>query len=175
VFTPPAAGLGACGLDPDTNHIGFAILNPQGRVLRADLIECADLNAVVERRVLDLLFRALPATLADLVPFDLICVEGQRWIHLAQVAGGCVSALKAHSPTARIFFPFPSEWKGTIKKEIFTKRIMKTMRLTSCTKTNQLCQDGVPISRAFPRGKHTHMIDAIGLARWAQLRMIHPR
>lgn len=188
--TTPRPSDTAIGVDPDTTHIGLAVVGPNGYVLGADLVGCVDAGAVVERRIHDLLTRAVPLVVEDLkVQASRICVEGQMripllqngkinprakvdpqdLIHLAQVAGGCFSALRARYPEARFFFPFPSEWKGTIKKEIFTRRTMHVMKLTSCARTNCLLQDGRVISRPFPLRMHTHIIDAIALGRWAQL------
>lgn len=173
----------ALGIDPDTTNIGFGVVEEGDRILRAGLIQGGNPKADVRTRIL-LLVGAIQSTYMDLkqrgIEPDIIVVEGQRYrhqakknkvrpqdlIHLAQVAGMCITAAHEFWPSFALRFPEPAEWKGTIPKEVYTRRTCKRMNILSDVKQKCLMQGSRVISDPYPLSQHTHAIDGIAMAWW---------
>ena len=178
------------GLDPDTTHVGFGILASNvGEALfdlhhpvLAGLIDVCDDKAAVEDRIqsLALIVPQVFASLATKFQPNIIVIESQRYrthskvdaqdlIMLAQAAGICMAAARCVWPRAGMFTPEPADWKGSIPKEVFTRRLISRMKLGQGPTIRRRCAityNGAEISERLPASKHTHAIDALGLARW---------
>lgn len=177
------------GIDPDTKTVGIGVVSSEGEsswASYAHLLAVKNRKAPVRKRILELI-HSTPETLkrlrmevTELSCLDAIVVEGQRHrphtaaraqdlIHLAQVAGILIGTCRELWPSAQIFFPEPAEWKGTIKKAVFTKRVLENLNLTHSTSTG-LCFVGgnlrVPGTTKITKADSSHVIDGLGLANW---------
>lgn len=171
-------------VDPDTTTIGWALTRDRVPV-RAGLVEVPARTKVAQRK-LDVmrafereLSRLRTSDIPEFTSVDRIVVEGQRHrvgskvrpqdlINLAQVAGFCAGVLQSLYPSAELVIPEPADWKGTVKKEAFTKRILADYDLVVTAEglcySKSTCR--VPGTQGLRKAKATHVIDALGMARW---------
>lgn len=96
---------------------------------------------------------------------DVLIVEGQQvygglghanpndLLPLAYLAGAVFARIQATNKQ----MPLPRQWKGSLKKEIFTRRILSGLR-----KEELITLDEV----ACPKAKLHNVVDAIGLGLW---------
>lgn len=172
-------------VDPDTTTIGFAILR-DAVPIRAALVEVKAGGKVNDRKLrvmeaFDAEITRLQTVyeLPELTRVDRIVVEGQRHrvgskvrpqdlLNLAQVAGFCAGALLSRWPSAQLVIPEPAEWKGTIKKERFTQRILSDFGLAVTPEGLMFVGSTLrlPGTQGLRPSKATHVIDALGLAKW---------
>lgn len=183
--------MNVLAFDPDTKTTGYAVL-ARGMLVRAGLI-----RPPLPTRGVDIVTRIMSMVemigqhMSELRfkdpdlngPLDAICIEGQRIypnskarpmdiLHLAQVAGGILGVCTHLWSSTPTLMPEPADWKGTGGKAAFTKHIMRQDRIEyakggGLTWTNQ---SGllVPGTQGLSRKDASHVIDAIGLARWVE-------
>lgn len=68
----------------------------------------------------------------------------------------------------RVFLPLPSQWKGSVPKEIHQARVLRKVGIEP-KKGAGYCYPADPkvLKRwGFPKGSWKHLSDAIGLALW---------
>lgn len=173
------------GIDPDTKTTGIGLLN-DGRPIHARLIEVPKRRAPVGERILQMIDR-LDDVLSDLridLPegqhVERIIVEGQRHrpgspvraqdlIHLAQVAGIAAGLCRVLWPGREIVMPEPSDWKGSVRKDAFTRRILRDLELEHAPNGGLRYRGGtvrVPGTPSLKKADATHVIDGLGLALW---------
>lgn len=177
------------GIDPDTKTAGIGIAQ-DGKPIYGSLVAVKNARDPVARRInqmIDLLAQELTKVrMGDPEPvqIDKIVVEGQTHrtgsrvrpqdlIHLAQVAGMAVGICKELWPTIEIIIPPPADWKGSIPKAVFTKKLLRWLNITYDPRGGLRYRDGkvrVPGTYTLPKAKATHVIDALGMARWGALR-----
>ena len=83
----------------------------------------------------------------------------------------CVMAARMCCPEAEILMPSPQLWKGSVPKEIKHQRILRSLEWDFEVVTGKRVIPSVPddlvgISQ-IPATQWTHVIDAMGLAKWA--------
>jgi Holliday junction resolvasome RuvABC endonuclease subunit len=163
----------ALGIDPDTKNTGIAIVSC-GAAPKVLYVATAKVKASlpVERRIRELVgVIATELLLAPTTPVERVIVEGQRiyprgkarpndLIHLAQVAGIAVAQASLVYPLAALWIPEPAQWKGTVEKAALQRRILKRIGLTEKL-------EGVNGVQGMTKTQRGHVIDAIGLALWA--------
>lgn len=155
------------GVDPDTKSTGIAIIFGEGEI-RLRLAEAKGrlMKDRLHGMALDLLHE-MPCVLST----SVIVIE---WQHIRRsernpnsmmgvqaVAGMALAAAAAKNrgvAGARFLTPLPSEWKGSVPKEIHQQRILKKAGLT---------HDSIEL-RDIPVSKRQHVIDALGMALWAK-------
>jgi hypothetical protein len=172
------------GVDPDTTTVGWALTRDKVLV-RAGLVSVPAKGKVAQRKLLvmraflDEMSRLRTGEIPEFQNVDRIVVEGQTYrpgspvraqdlIHLAQVGGFCAGALAAIYPLAELVMPTPMDWKSSVKKDIFTKRILADFDVVVTDRG--ICFKGsdcrVPGTQGLKPSKATHVLDAMGLARW---------
>gem|GEM_PF-2552943 len=175
------------GIDPDTKTTGVGLVNA-GSPIYAQLVTVPNKTAKVNVRILQMIdqmesflsnFRVEQPEGASIAK---IVVEGQRFrpgspvrpqdlIHLAQVAGSIAGICRALWPGVEIVMPEPTDWKGSIKKATFTRRILKDLGLTIGA-DGGLVFVGSPIKLRLPgttklsKTDSSHPIDGLGMALW---------
>lgn len=171
-------------VDPDTTTVGWAITRDR-IIIRAGLVSVpAKGKAAQRKQAVMLAFQAemerlRTSEIPEFQAVDRIVVEGQTHrpgspvraqdlIHLAQVAGFCAGALRSLYPSAELLIPTPQEWKGSIAKAIFTKRILNDFEIdaTDAGLVYRGSMIRVPGTQGLRKTKATHVLDALGLARW---------
>jgi len=147
------------GIDPGINHTGVAVL--KGGVFQQGLL--------IERRFEDLAQNAKAQTQAMINTissswFTVCVIEMPRVypkmtyaandiVDLAFMAGSLVTAF--YTCTEYVRTVYPSVWKGQTPKDIHNARILKRLpEMEHCLKS-------------IPKSKREHIIDAAGLALWA--------
>lgn len=171
----------ALGIDPDMHHIGVAVVSRTG-VEAIDIIGQSG-NPRGEKAVIGMaecLYDSL-ATIVTGFSIDKVVVENQNLylkgkanpgsiLRLGQVAGMCVMAARMCLPEAEILMPSPQLWKGSVPKEIKHKRILASLDWHFKEVNKRIIptvpDDLVGISQ-IPLTQWTHVIDAMGLAKWA--------
>lgn len=179
------------GIDPDTTHTGVGLIK-DGRAIYAKLVEVPNRKAKVRERILRMI-DAVDEFLADFrinhpegTQIGKIVVEGQRhrtngkaraqdMIHLAQVAGAIAGSCRSYWPGIEIEIPEPQEWKGSVKKAIFTRRVLKDLGLELSPRggiqyTGSKTVVRVPGTTKLAEKDSSHPIDGLGLAHWGYLR-----
>lgn len=174
----------ALGIDPDMHHIGVAIVSRTG-VEAIDIIGQPG-NPRGEKAVIGMaecLYESL-ATFATGFFIDKVVVENQNLylkgkanpgniLRLGQVAGMCVMAARMCLPEAEILMPSPQLWKGSVPKEIKHKRILASLDWSWAEtglegkKIIPAVPDNLIGISQIPLSQWTHVIDAMGLAKWA--------
>lgn len=176
------------GIDPDTKTTGLGIV-VDGRPRYGQLIAVPKRGAKwVTRR--PLMVAALNEAISmlcyntpDAEHIDIIVVEGQfiytdgkarpnDILHLAQMAGAAMAAARAAYPTATLLVPLPVDWKGSVRKDIFTKALLQKLQLNPTSRGLEFSGSTarLPGTVKLPAKDATHVIDALGLARWAHMR-----
>lgn len=182
----------ALGIDPDLHHTGLALVSED------DTVEVA--MAVVPTRykrgdavliMIDML-RVKIAEILEGSPVDLVVVEGQQkyknkrtrpedLINLATIAGAGLAYGMVGADTLALR-PLPSKWKGTVPKGIHQGRILQSVGYASVLLGRDKGAMPETPTMIFGGGdipaKHwTHVVDAIGLAKWglAELRKAQKR
>jgi len=135
------------GCDPDIHNLSFFLIDEMNNVQGIWMVkeksrykgqkgrESARIMATAGMR------RFIQALDDDIL--DSVCgiaVEGQNVTYTAQkgvnpqcivdlscVAGATISILSALMPNAKVYFPAPSEWKGTIPKHVKQFRVMRSL------------------------------------------------
>jgi len=183
------------GIDPDTKTTGLGVV-VSGRPVHGKLVCVPKRTAKWEVRR-PLMVRALNEAMSELrfkTPdaerIDIIVVESQfiyppkgaskgtlrpnDILHLAQIAGAALAAAMEAYPTASVLVPTPKEWKGSTKKEAFTDALLKKLGLTPTARglefTGSPQKVRLPGTTSLSPKDATHVIDALGLARWAHMR-----
>jgi hypothetical protein len=180
------------GIDPDTKTTGLGLLN-DGRPIYAKLVAVAKRTEKIDQRKLSMI-NALTDFLTDFridqpeaSQIERIVIEGQRHrpgspvrpqdlIHLGQVAGALVGICRTLWPGVEILMPEPSDWKGSIRKDIFTRRILSNLDL-ELDERGGLAYKGskpqvrVPGTPGLSKRDSSHPIDGLGLAHWGYLRL----
>ena len=181
------------GIDPDTKTTGIGII-ANGRPTHGRLVVVPKRNAKWELRR-PAMVRALNEALAglrfkasDAERVDIIVVESQfiyppkgkekgtkrpnDILHLAQIAGAALSAAIDAYPTASVLMPTPVEWKGTARKDSFTTTLLKKLGLEPTARGLEFIGSTarLPGTTKLAPTDATHVIDALGLARWAHMR-----
>ena len=72
------------------------------------------------------------------------------------VAGMAVAAIVRTAPLAKVYLPIPSEWKGSVPKEVMHERILKEAGLT---------YESAEFA-SVPKHARSHVTDGIGLVLW---------
>ena len=175
------------GIDPDTKTTGLGLLN-DGKPIYAHLIEVPDRKAKVNVRILRMV-DAVESFLSNFrveqpegAAIEKIVIEGQRHrpgskvrpqdlIHLAQVAGAIAGVCSALWPGVQIVMPEPTAWKGSVKKDVFTRRILKDLGLELSEKGGLQFADAkvtvrLPGTTKLKKSDSSHPIDGLGLALW---------
>jgi len=172
------------GFDPDTKTTGFAMMRDK-TPLHARLLAVPNRREPIATRRLKMV-EVLSDFLSDFrienpdaMHVDRIVVEGQRIraggrarpqdiVHLAQMAGAIVGACRMLWPQVEILVPEPQDWKGTVRKDVFTRRILRNLMLEH--QTGGLYYAGghvrVPGTVNLKQADVTHVVDALGLALW---------
>jgi hypothetical protein len=169
----------ALGIDPDTKTPAYALLNlVSGRISYVGIVKAT--GTKIEERLISLsaaVAAEMRKTLCNIV--EVCAVEWQAIrpgqdrrpndiLNLATVSGMCSAAVSAHCPNVRMLHPQPYEWKKGVPKPIHQKRILVKSDLLLGAR-GVLTQDGgiVPGSDYLTATQRGHVIDAIGLARYA--------
>lgn len=150
-------------VDPGKSACGVALfINERfraGAYLKAE--ETFDLGIAVESWVRQHQKRF---TLPDTV--DVLVVEGQQiygavsyanpndLLPLAYLAGAVFARVPAHARR----MPLPRQWKGSLKKELFTRRILSSMRADERIVLEEV---------DCPKSKLHNVLDAVGLGLWS--------
>ena len=151
------------GIDPDTKASGVAVLDNGYWSLRS----ARAFGKLAKDR-----FPGMADSLVDALPELHDAVVAIEWQHMRYyeknpnammgvqaVAGMALAAVVSHGALpSRILLPRPSEWKGTIAKEIHQRRILKSLN----------CTIDSDIFAHIPRSLRQHVVDAMGLALWAR-------
>jgi Holliday junction resolvasome RuvABC endonuclease subunit len=181
------------GIDPDTKTTGLGIIS-NGLPTHGRLVVVPKRTAKWEVRR-PAMVRAINEAMAELrfkTPdarsIDIIVVESQfiyppkgadkgtkrpnDILHLAQIAGAALSAAIENYPTASILVPLPAEWKGTARKDAFTTALLKKLKLQPTARGLEFVGSTarLPGTTKLAEKDATHVIDALGLARWAHMR-----
>lgn len=177
----------ALGIDPDTTTTGFGLLR-DGRAIYGGIIEVPKGKGKAAGRLLAMVDKAakvlgeLRLDNQDFQHVDVIVIEGQvhyprskvrpnDLIALGRVAGALLAVTMELWPMARIELPEPRDWKGTVPKGVFTKRILKNLELAHDPRGG-LCYVPTEVGLRLPgtigmtKTNAGHCIDALGLARW---------
>lgn len=181
------------GIDPDTKTTGIGIVT-NGRPTHGRLVVVPKRTAKWEVRR-PAMVRAINEAMAELrfkTPdaehIDIIVVESQfiyppkgaekgtkrpnDILHLAQIAGAALAAAIDNYPTATVLVPLPVEWKGTTRKDAFTASLLKKLGLEPTARGLEFVSSTarLPGTTKLAPKDATHVIDALGLARWAHMR-----
>lgn len=162
------------GIDPDTKATGVAVVSDRGEVVHAEVVRSAGRLAddrVVEmsknllERLDELLILYRPSAVA--IEWQAIRPGDKRpndILNLAVVSGMALTALHGSEglrELCNILRPTAQEWKGTLRKDVCTARLIEHYGL------DQEGSDNWRALREITPMLRTHAIDAIGLAGWA--------
>jgi Holliday junction resolvasome RuvABC endonuclease subunit len=160
------------GIDPDTKHTGLAVvkatplsrMHTEFEVLKVGVAEAK--GRLVQDRLVEMAMEIDLFVDGIFRMFDVnsCVVEWQKLrpnkeknpnaiLDLTGVAGMAVAACWQEG--GKVHTPIPSEWKGTVDKQIHQKRILKAITLNTECGFKQL-----------KRTHLSHVVDAIGLAMW---------
>ena len=156
--TPPSL----LAVDPGKSTCGVALF--LSRRLRETAFLKAENTYMLGKAVEDWLATARQRYLLPDV-LDQLVTEGQQvyggrsadpndLLPLAYLCGAIHVRIKAH----QTLMPLPREWKGSLKKEIFTKQILLRLHKDELTIINET---------KCPPSKLHNVIDAAGLGLWA--------
>lgn len=160
------------GIDPDTKTTGIAVVKatPMSRMHTEFEVLSVDVAEARGRLVQDRLIEMADAInlgvdgLFRIFDVNRCIVEWQKLrpnreknpnaiLDLTGVAGMAVSACR--EGCVGVYTPIPSEWKGTVDKQVHQKRILKAVTFnTECG------------FKDLKRAHLSHVVDAIGLAMW---------
>ena len=173
------------GLDPDLHNTGLAVLDEEGDVAHVEVIRVPKsyVGESAVQKMIQEMARRLPMLMGtlDIIPdpeYFSCTVEGQQiymgkgqarpdsLLLLAQVAGAAAGILAPFC--ADLSLPRARKWKGSVPKPIHQARILG--RLGWAYKKGQGYT--IPINPPAHLAKlkpeeWKHVVDAIGLARWA--------
>lgn len=167
------------GIDPDLTDVGMALWTSEGPSDAWTFSPPANSGLKDEGKTLRML-RSLQlwTYLEDHVPPDIVCVEGQSLNHtrhkrpddiikLAQVAGMVAMRCRMQFPSARILFPSPQEWTGSVPKGVRQARMYTKLDwgYDMCAGGKYAVPRNAPFSLTKTQWKHAG--DALGLAQWA--------
>ena len=156
------------GIDPDTKCTGLALIGPDGlehvRLARAKGQYAVDrlpaMASAIEDAVRDLANKVDDEDLV--VAIELMHIRpherNPNSIINVQAVAGMAIASACLVGAVKILTPIPSKWKGTVPKPIHQKRLLANEEIT--------IED--PIFEGIPKSMRNHVVDGIGLARWAQ-------
>jgi hypothetical protein len=174
------------GIDPDLHHTGLALLvDGAPAALRICRVEpkYKGPDAVIEMAA------RLPEEIQRLcegagkAPQDLhrAIIEGQKIyagikqharpsdiLMLAHVAGAALGLLKLF--TEQVLLPEPGRWKGTVPKKVHQRRLIIKERWTPRETKTAVYPDGQPLGLKLAATQWSHVLDALGLARWGEQR-----
>lgn len=177
------------GFDPDTKTTGLGLTDGD-RPIYAKLIAVPNRKAAMHTRRMAMV-QAIYSQVAefrdshpDAQRVELIVIEGQRIrtyervrpqdiVHLGQIAGAIAGVCRALWPGVAIAMPEPGDWKQSIRKDIFTRRLLKWMHLEHDERGGLRYVGGkvrVPGTPGLNETDSSHVIDALGLARWGAMR-----
>lgn len=156
------------GADPDTTNTGLAFISEDGAI---EFAVAKARGRFAEDRF-PAMARALRAEFQRDV-HDLLSPECELGIEFQKlrpgreknpnammginaVAGMILAAADQRIHLAHIHLPIPSDWKGTVPKEIMHKRILAEAGLTLNSREFQ----------GIPGTGRSHVIDALGIALW---------
>lgn len=148
---------GVIGVDPSVRSSGMSYVDTDG-VLRATLVlKCTDKKPFDHRTVADWMLEFEDAEVVIESPLrrPFEKTDPQILIRLAERAGefyGIASTIGSHA----VRYIRPTEWKGTIKKEIMHNRILSY--LTDMEKALIPCRNNQ---------YQSDCVDSVGIARWA--------
>lgn len=162
-----------CGIDPDTNATGIAVLNtaldPLPFATKWGLYSVRAQGKTFEDRR-DRMARALGELPIQWHLLDLVAVEwpwivpglkyGDRRVrpndivNLGAVAGMILAAGAARAQ--KVICPRPHEWRGTVPKDVVQARALRDSGLTL----------EAPEFAGILPSMRSHVVDAIGLAVW---------
>lgn len=150
-------------IDPGKDHVGFAAF------LNKELIVYEYVQSTSQYDLHECVGKVFAGvTSKKHKTADILCVENQQiygkfakgdpndLLPLSFVAG----AIKATIPHKMFMHPKPKEWKGSIKKEMFTRRIIQRIAEDFPTAFNDL-------NRYTNASKVVDVLDAIGLGYYA--------
>jgi len=157
------------GVDPDTHTLAVAIMD--GPTLEWCWLTSVNKKLVGDDAVVavadDLLIRAgQPRGKVDRIVIEQMCVYpdtplGTRGINglmrVAATAGIALSWCKLNFHGAKYDMPTAPEWKGQKSKAAHHRQILR-----------QVDEESRKTLRATPAGKRGHLLDAVGMALWAQ-------
>lgn len=154
------------GIDPDTKATGIAMVGPEG-VQMVGLARAKGRYAVDRlpemAQSIDEAIAPMMAYLGDKrVAIELMHIRPHERnpnsiINVQAVAGMAIASARLRG-AVEILTPIPSKWKGTVPKEIHQKRILAAEGLDI----------EAPVFEGIPKSMRTHVVDAIGLARWIE-------
>lgn len=174
----------ALGIDPDCHNCAYAFCTVD-RVLRVGVVALR--RSVVRDQAPPAMARLLVAAFQTFGQQyrsgpDFAVVEGQEIylggkhgatpdsiLRLAQVAGAACAAISVAWPGVVVRLPRPKMWKGQVPKNIHQRRILAHYRLPATGPWD--IQGGEKITKTTI----SHVVDAIGLARWGLTNARQPR
>jgi hypothetical protein len=152
------------GIDPDTKCTGLALIGPKGlmkvKLARAKgqyaVDRMPEMAAAIDEamRQLDPLGTTVAIEIMHIRPHE----RNPNSIILVQAVAGIAISAAVRYGADKILTPIPSKWKGTVPKPIHQKRL--------------LAKEGIdiedPVFKGIPKSMRNHVVDGIGLARWAE-------
>jgi hypothetical protein len=172
------------GIDPDTHYTGLAVVNPDGNVVG---VECCTIPQKVKGSdAVVAMIRALSGSIANIVScvgattIKGAAIEGQNVtfrtpdpssiIRIAQVSGAAAGIVN-ELLFAKILIPEPRKWKGQVPKIIHQRRILEALGWAHESHGDQkrgyTIPTDPPVGKMLKQVHWKHVVDAIGLARWA--------
>lgn len=173
------------GFDPGTKTGGFAVLN-NGAPVHAHLFKASKVSAKIDVRRLDIIAQ-MTDYLSDYriespeaLQVERIIIEGQLHragskvrpndlIRLGHMTGAIAGICRMLWPQTEIVIVDPQDWKGSVRKDVMTRRIMTDLGLVY-DERGGLRYDGgkvrVPGSHSANKKDAADVIDALGMAKW---------
>lgn len=139
------------GIDPGGRYAALAY------VVDGDLVDCTVIRAEHAHELGWAARRWVPGK-----PDVLVCERQQIYrttpnpnvlLPLAMTVGAITTAV----PASKVLLPLPREWKGSVEKSVFSERLLQGLSEN----------DHKVLMRIKTKTDRGHILDAIGLARWA--------
>ncbi len=176
--------FGYIGIDPDLTNTAVAYLVGD-KITKVDIIKAKGKKK--ESQVLEMM-RALCAHIrhtgfTPLIENWVLAVEAQviaayhtknpmSILHLGQVAAAALTVYHRtyveDSPNGLSLFPRPTEWKGSVPKEIHQARICKKLKWKYTKRSGYCVPEGIGVPELARSSDWKHGLDAVGLALWAR-------
>lgn len=179
------------GIDPGTQQTGVAVVD-ETAVLA---VYCVKPHSDGKGRdqvcmMIEALTRFFFPYVGDDIPLPgegvaVVCAESQEFVHTAKsgkspghlallgpISGACLGLGKALYPNAGLFLPRPSDWKGSVPKQIHQGRVLGRLGWPSKKVGANTTGYAYPLSgfeavinaEKILKGEWKEVVDAIGLA-----------